>query len=410
MKIDFNKIEKSPYPKELEEYFSSKYLKKLGVKTDSIRYKYQKDYDLLSLEQFQKLKVNFKNDLAIPEDVKNSNDFYEYLFNSQTTVALSTNKTTVIIDDVEIPIKYFNIDKNGNIDSFKYDLSPSQFDDADYISWKLQTKNNCKEIKLKRTKHNSAYIKKYEYVNFPLKVNLFINKNNDISINIATVLNQHDRHTTVSSILEALDIQIAFYKKELLINNTKISKIAPNKNFGSQKVKTKIQENYNYWSKVKKMEYKLNSSLKIKFPLKSKDIILLDKMIVSLVLDKPFRESYNITNINLSFNKVNEAEDFKESLKKGSKALISWRETEKINLFDMNYSLYKFYYISNFYVESIEIKEDPNVEMTISVREIENKKMIVVSKYILENETEIIINQSMTPKYLIEFQKQLLSK
>lgn len=410
MKIDFNKIENSPYPKELEDYFSSKYLKKLGIETDKIRYKYQKDYDLLSLEQFQKLKINFKKDLTIPKDVNDPKDFHEYLFNSQTTIDLSDNKTTVIIDNVEIPIEYFNLDRNGKSDSFKYELSPSRFDNTDYIIWELQTKNNSKEITLKRAKHNSAYIKKYEFINFPLKVSLFINKNNDISVNIATILDHHDTHTTVSSILEALDIQIAFYKKELLINNIKISKIAPSEEFGSKKTKSEIQGKYNYWSKVKKLEDKLNSCFKIHFPLKSNDIILLDKMIISLVLDKSFRESYNITNINLKFNNIKEAEEFKNSLKNGAKALISWRESEKINLFNINCSIYKFYYISNFYVDSIKIKEDPNVEITISVREIENEKMVVVSKYILESETEVIVNQSCTPKYLIEFQKQLLSK
>jgi hypothetical protein len=42
----------------------------------------------------------------------------------------------------------------------------------------------------------------------------------------------------------------------------------------------------------------------------------------------------------------------------------------------MNLSLYKFYSISNFYVDSIKIKEEPTGKMTINVKEIANKKSL----------------------------------
>lgn len=75
MKIDFNKIENPPYPRELEDYFSAQYLNRLGINTDKTRYKYQKDSNLLSLDKFEELKVRFKKDLIIPSDVENPKTF-----------------------------------------------------------------------------------------------------------------------------------------------------------------------------------------------------------------------------------------------------------------------------------------------------------------------------------------------
>lgn len=409
MNINFNKIENANYPNELEQHYSSKHAKELGIDQNIIHYKHQKDYDLLSLEQFEKLKVQFNQDLSLPDDVQTPRDFEAYLFNSQTTVDLSDNKTTIFIDGVEIPIEYFHIDRDGKPNITKYELFPLPFADNDYIEWELKTKNSCKQIKLERVRYNSAHIKKYQSIDFPLKVNLFIDEKN-IRINIATILENHDTHTTVQSLLEALDIQLAFFKKNLLINNVKVSTLYPNGVIGSQKVKKEIRERYNYWYKVQKLERILDLSLKLYFPLKSNDIVLLDKMLVSFIFDKSFREPYNITNIKLNFNNIKEAQDFANDLKEGSKALISWREPEKINVFNINLSLYKFYYISNFYVDSIKIKEEPTVTMTINVRELENDKMIVASKYILNSETEVTISHSQTPQYLVEFREQLLSK
>lgn len=76
----------------------------------------------------------------------------------------------------------------------------------------------------------------------------------------------------------------------------------------------------------------------------------------------------------------------------------------------MNLSLYKFYSISNFYVDSIKIKEEPTGKMTINVKEIANKKMVVASKYILDSETEVTITPSQTPQYLVKFRDRLFSK
>lgn len=409
MNINFNKIENANYPNELEQLYSSKYAEDLGIDKSVMNYKYQKDDDLLTLENFQKLKVKFKKDLNLPDDVETPRDFEAYLFNSQTTLDLSDNKTTIFIDGVEIPIEYFHIDKNGNTNITKFSLLPRSFDDNDYIEWELKTKNSCKQIKLVRKPYKSAHIKKYECVDFPLKVNLFIDKNN-ISINIATILENHDTHTTVQALLEAFDIQLAFFKKNLLINNVKVSRLYPNGVIGSQKVKKEIRERYNYWYKVQKLERILDLSLKLYFPLTTSDIVLLDKLLISFIFDKSFREPYNISSINLDFNDIDEAEKFKNDLKKGSKALIAWREIEKITAFNMNLPLYKFYSISNFYVDSIKIKEEPTVKMTINVRELESEKMIVTSKYTLDSETEVTIDQSKTPKYYVDFNNQLLSK
>lgn len=61
-------------------------------------------------------------------------------------------------------------------------------------------------------------------------------------------------------------------------------------------------------------------------------------------------------------------------------------------------------------ITNIKIKEEPTGKMTINVKEIANEKMVVASKYTLDSETEVTINQSKTPKYYADFNNQLLSE
>lgn len=410
MKINFDK--KALYPNELEEYFSTKKLKELGVENENFYYKYSNTSDTLILKGFKNLKIQYKGRLNLPKDVKNGNDFEKYLFNSQKSIALSEDKTKVIIDNVEIPSDYFSLAKDGKFRKTNSYLTPSPFKEDDSINWNLKYNHNHKNVTLRRKPHHSAYTRKYEFENSILKITFLINKDDNININFSIQLEENTTPVTPKEILDALSIQISFFDKSLLINNVKVSDIVSNQELTSKENKIRIKESYNYWKKVQILEKEMKAKFNIYFPIKPEQVKLLHQLIVSIVLNKPYKDSYIIPRLNLKFNNLEGAQIFEKKLKKNNKSSIMWTEIETIDLFNKKYEVIIFYSITNYRVANIKTKEKQPIEIILNFNKKDNEEMIVVNKFNLshkEQDNMEDINKNISSiKYLTEFQRQLM--
>lgn len=410
MKINFDK--KALYPNELEKYFSTKKLKELGVENENLYYKYSNTSDSLILKGFKNLKIQYKGRLNLPKDVKNGYDFEKYLFNSQKSIALSEDKTNVIIDNVEIPSDYFSLAKDGKFRKTNSYLTPSPFKEDDSINWNLKYNHDHKNVTLRRKPHHSAHTRKYEFESSILKITFLINKDDNININFSIQLEENTTPVTPKEILDALSIQISFFDKSLLINNVKVSDIVSNQELTSKENKIRIKESYNYWKKVQILEKEMKTKFNIYFPIKPEQVKLLHQLIVSIVLNKPYRESYIIPRLNLKFNDLEGAQNFEKKLKNNNKSSIMWTEIETIDLFNKKYEVIIFYSITNYRVANIKTKEKQPIEITLNFNKKDNEEMIVVNKFNLshkEQDNMEDINKNMSSiKYLTEFQRQLM--
>ncbi|MEN1895629.1 abortive infection system toxin AbiGii family protein [Staphylococcus nepalensis] len=410
MKINFDK--KALYPNELEEYFSTKKLKELGVENENLYYKYSNTNDSLILKGFKNFKIQYKGSLNLPKDVKNGEDFEKYLFNSQKSIALSEDKTKVIIDNVEIPSHYFSLEKDGNFRKTNSYLIPSPFKEEDRINWNLKYNHKTKNVTLRRKPHHSAHTRKYEYENSILKITFLINKDNDINIKFSMQLEDNITPVTPTEILEALSIQIGFFDKFLSINNVKISEIVLNQELTSKENKIRIKESYNYWKKVEILEKEMKANFNICFPIKPEQVKLLHQLIVSIVLNKPYRESYIIPRLKLKFNNLDKAQNFEKQLKSNNQSSIMWKENEIIELFNKKYEVITFYSIANYRVGTTKIKKTQPIEVILNFNKKDNKEMIVVNKFNLshkEQDNMEDINKNITSiKYLTEFKRQFM--
>lgn len=407
MEIDFNKLKKREYPEYLEKYYSNIKLSEDVLSETNLKYVYDKEKDVLNLAQGKEVLFKFKKKINFPEDVKSSDDIDQFLFNSQTVISLDYDKSVAVIEDVEIPLEDLFLNLSGESGQFEYVISPSNFDKKDIIKWTLQFDNNKKDIDLVRVANNeSAYTKKYEYNSHPLKITVYLTKSNEISISVST---QFDGDTILELLLESLNIQIAFLKKDLHINGVPLYKMDSDNKSGNEEKLIRMNESLNFWKNVSRLQEKLNLQFNIKFPLDDETMQTLEKLIISFVFEKVYRETYKINTINLKFKNIEEMHNNIEEIKINDSSAVHWRESHEICILDVTTNIYQYFGVSNFHVNSIKT-DDETISVKLIIKEKNDEKMVVVSKFMLENEVIENVLKSNIPKYWVEFRDKIKSR
>lgn len=407
MEIDFNKLKKKEYPEYLEKYYSNIKLSEDVLSETNLKYVYDKEKDVLNLAQGKEVLFKFKKKINFPEDVKSSDDIDQFLFNSQTVISLDYDKSVAVIEDVEIPLEDLFLNLSGESGQFEYVISPSNFDKKDIIKRTLQFDNNQKDIDLVRVANSeSAYTKKYEYNSHPLKITVYLTKSNEISISVST---QFDGDTILELLLESLNIQIAFLKKDLHINGVPLYKMDSDNKSGNEEKLIRMNESFNFWKNVSRLQEKLNLQFNIKFPLDDETMQTLEKLIISFVFEKVYRETYKINTINLKFKNIEEMHNNIEEIKINDSSAVHWRESHEICILGVTTNIYQYFGVSNFHVNSIKT-DDETISVKLIIKEKNDEKMVVVSKFMLENEVIENVLKSNIPKYWVEFRDKIKSR
>ncbi|MDC5695398.1 hypothetical protein N7L96_12470 [Mammaliicoccus sciuri] len=406
MEIDFDKLKNKEYPKDLEDYYTEVKLSNESRAKTNLKYEYDEIHNILRVDKNRDVLFKLKKSINFPEDVKTKQDVDQYIYNSQTCISLDYDKSVAIIDGIEIPLENFVLDKTGESGKFEYKLCPVEFDENDFIKWTLKYKISEKEINLVRVANSkSAYTKKYEYLSQHLRVTIFISKTDDIKITVGT---RFEDKVNLELLLESLAIQIAFLEKELSINGVELSKIDSSTKPGDEEKIIRIKEMFNFWHNVRLLEKELKTEFIIELPLDDETLQNLEKLIISFVYREVYRETYKINNINLKFNSIDEMYSSIDEIKKNGNSSIHWREPQDYNILGSTLNIYKYFGAFNFEVYSI-IPDEETTTLQIKLKEKNDDKMIIVSKFILENEVIQNLSQVDTPKYWMEYRDRIKS-
>ncbi|WP_440867183.1 abortive infection system toxin AbiGii family protein [Staphylococcus shinii] len=406
MEIDFNKLKKKEYPKYLEDYYTRTKLSDEVLSKTNLKYIYDEKNDILELAKNREILFKFKQKINLPDDVEKKEDIDQFLFNSQTCISLDYDKSVVIIEGVEIPIKDMILNLSGESGQFEYKIFPAKFDENDFIRWTLQYDDKVKEVELIRVANNdSAFTKKYEYISHPLKITVYLTKSNDIHISVST---QFQGETTLESLLESLTIQIAFLEKKLGINGVPLSRLDSDKKIGNEEKIIRMNENFNFWSKVSLLQEKLGVKFYIDFPLDDETMQILEKLIISYILEEVYRENYKINTIKLKFDSIEEMYNNIEKIKNDEKSSVHWRETQDLCILGINVNIYKYFGVFNYHIYSI-IPDEETKSLKIYIKESDDEKMVIVSKFVLENEAIENVHKTEVPRYWIEFRDRIKS-
>ncbi|WHI65220.1 hypothetical protein [Mammaliicoccus lentus] len=247
--------------------------------------------------------------------------------------------------------------------------------------------------------------KKYEYLSQHLRVTIFISKTDDIKITVGT---RFEDKVNLELLLESLAIQIAFLEKELSINGVELSKIDSSTKPGDEEKIIRIKEMFNFWHNVRLLEKELKTEFIIELPLDDETLQNLEKLIISFVYREVYRETYKINNINLKFNSIDEMYSSIDEIKKNGNSSIHWREPQDYNILGSTLNIYKYFGAFNFEVYSI-IPDEETISLKIKLKEKNNNRMIIVSKFILENEIIENLYNKDTPKFWIEYRDRIKS-
>ncbi|MCI2954773.1 abortive infection system toxin AbiGii family protein [Staphylococcus caprae] len=407
MEIDFSKLKKKEYPKHLEDYYTRTKLNDEVLSKTNLKYTYDEEKDILELAKNREILFKFKQKINLPEDVEKKEDIDQFLFNSQTCISLDYDKSIAVIEGVEIPIKDMILNLSGESGQFEYKICPARFDEDDFIRWTLQYNDKIKEVKLTRVANNdSAFTKKYEYISRPLKITVHLTKLNDIHISVST---QFQGETTLESLLESLTIQIAFLEKKLGINGVPLSRLDSDTKVGNAEKLIRMNEILNFWSKVSLLQGKLNVKFYIDFPLDDETMQNLEKLIISFVLEEVYRENYKINNIKLNFDSIDELYNNIKKIKNDEKSSIHWREPQELCILGTKVNIYKYFGVFNYHIYSI-IPDEETKSLNIYIKETNEDKMVIVSKFVLENEAIENVLKTAIPKYWVEYRDRMKSR
>lgn len=406
MEIDFNKLKIKEYPRDLEDYYTRMKLSdEVQLKTN-LKYEYDEKNNILRVDKNRDVLFKLKKSIKFPDDVKTKKDIDQFLYNSQTCISLDYNKSVALIDGVEIPIENLVLNPSGESGQFEYKLCPAEFNENDFIKWTLHYNNKEKEINLLRVANSeSAFTKKYECISEPLKVTVYITKSDDINITVGT---QFEGKVTLESLLESLNIQIGFLEKQLSINGVPLSRLDKSVKPGTDEKLIRIKETFNFWNNVSILQEKLKTKFIIEFPLDIVTIQTLEQLIISFVFQEIYREIYKINNIKLKFNNINEMYKSIEEIEKNEDTSIHWRESQEFNILGTTVNIYKYFGAFNFEVYSI-ISEEESASLKIYLKENTDENLVIVSKYILENEAIESVYKTNIPKYWVEYRDRIKS-
>ena len=109
------------------------------------------------------------------------------------------------------------------------------------------------------------------------------------------------------------------------INGVPLSRLDSDKKIGNEEKIIRMNENFNFWSKVSLLQEKLGVKFYIDFPLDDETMQILEKLIISYILEEVYRENYKINTIKLKFDSIEEMYNNIEKIKNDEKSSFHWR-------------------------------------------------------------------------------------
>lgn len=419
MRIDFSKIKKlnNTVPQELIDHYSKevnkRYVSKGKLKDFNIEYEYDEESELIRNISPFKMNAKFKLPDNMPSEVQTYEDLVKYLYNSQTEIEFDKNDIPFIkLDGEEIPIDNLFLTKQGEpVTSMRMGISPIRFNPNDKLNFNLKVSSTVeRNITLTRKSHNSITTKLYvneedsDLFIFSVKI-----KDKEIQFSVVSKLSKPAK---INDILFVKKLLLSFQRQTLLVNGVSINTLFAKPDTNNDLDEKELSNDILMWENIKKLELILEEEFTIKMPLTNKEAQLINELLVSFILDKPFKDYVKVNSLNLDVKSVKELQRHEEKfteIKDSQKSMFIGGQLEKdVELFDLNLKLVEIYQIYNVIVNDVKTNEK-ELKIELFLKESTKDHSHVSRKFSMEKEEiEDINNEFKKALYINEYKERIL--
>lgn len=421
MRIDLekNKELNELVPKELVEHYAKEvnksYVTRVRLEDFNIEYEYDEESELIRNISPFTFNMNFKIPSNMLSEVKSIKDFEKYLHNSQTEIELDKNDIPFVkVDGEEIPVDNLFLKKNGEpVKTMKMGVTPVPFAKNDKIILNLKVPlTEEREVILNRKANNSVETILYENDEqsdlfiFSIKIN-----GGEVQFSIVSKLSAP---TTIDNIIFVKKLLLAFHQKKLEINGVNMRTLFQDEDSITELDEEEISMEITMWENVKKLESILKKEFVVKLPLTHEEVNQINELMVSLILNKPFKDHIKINSINLDISSLEELESHEEefkTMKSSKKSMVIGGQMEReIKLFGITLKLFEIYQIYNVIV--IDVKTHPaDKKIEIFLEKSTKETSHVTRKYNLQKEgLEKLEEEFKEARYIEQYNEELLEK
>ncbi|HDR7624379.1 TPA: abortive phage resistance protein [Bacillus mycoides] len=313
--------------------------------------------------KFHDLKINIPKEIQI----KTTEELTEFLYRTQQELETNADVVTVngnelkISDLVKSPFKDESHFKEGKII-----IKPQPFGEPFPLKIVYDEENIVKEFLVKRQPlpdMNKSLFKSIEndVLDIVYTIDEMENRLN-FSVHISI-----SRAETVSQIIEAFKIYIAFIEGKIKISDMPLNSISDEKERGQASIALK------YWETVQMVADKLN----VQFNPNDGDDVeneeWTDKLYRSLVQNKPYKKSSGMANFVTKLTDT--TVDAQELIEKGAMA-FQFSHEEVVKLYGVDVRLYNAVALLNCKVESVTTIEDTETVQEIKIVPVDEKVIV----------------------------------